>query len=383
MDISPVAIESPAVVRTPAVTVNTPTSVQILRFNRSASVPTSRKYAVVSGVQLEVNVSAELHVEIVAPEIELPVGSGVRATPSININVQTPALQKGLPQNPDCWSLGEVEATAAAPIVIPDPPPKVVPATGHSSLMWEASDLPAIGSTLNEWSEANGGPSWYSKSPYSPSVESSAWPPGKGALFTYWNTEHMWLDIGEPLSHYTVLIDAILISYPTARYGHYLLDAGKEPPALDTNGGKDYWIGFEGLSTRSVMLYRQNWAVGGTNQLEDISYGTHLRPDHDPTLNRHRVFYSVFHGAEGSRLGSFDENNWYTDFGPYDAAANQYLVLGRRQSQISDNFATHMMVSEVRIFKAALSWDQLVAQYKHMASKYDHGLSGSTTSRRK
>ncbi len=226
------------------------------------------------------------------------------------------------------------------------------------------------------WPEHSGGPKWRSAGAYRPNVRKRRFRQrqGKGYVtwdksvyFDYDDINHMWIDLGSALPQpYSVIMMGMIHSYPSATYGHYLLDAGKASPQKDVN--KDWSIPDGNLSYRSAMLFQQSSALIGTHTLNDLTYGKHVRVKHNyrPVP---RMFYGVFDGAH-SHVGSFDPKNSYYASGPTNNHAVRYLVMGRRQEHLSDNLSSHMSIVEIRIFDDALTRNQLRKQYRQLAGKY-------------
>jgi hypothetical protein len=244
--------------------------------------------------------------------------------------------------------------------------------------VWYASDLTAPtdsdGYNLSEWPEHNGGPSWESADGYRPNVrkrrllrhngEYVTW--DKTVYFEHQAVNHMWIDLGETLDQpFTVIMVGIIHTYPTATYGHYLLDAGKSHSHLTTD--RDHNIN-DHTDYRSVMLFQRSSALLATNTSSDLTYGKHVRSKHN---SRHapRMFFGVFNG-DHSRVGAFDVQHRFFGRGKVDGKHPRYLVMGRRTNRLSDNLASHMTIVEVQIHKDSMTKKTLVKHYKQLSGKY-------------
>ena len=257
------------------------------------------------------------------------------------------------------------------------------PATSQANtptFIWLADDLTAPtdadGYNLSTWPEHNGGPSWYSTGAYRPNVRKRRFRSTKKGQYVTWDksvyfehnsVNHMWIDLGSGVGSqpYTVIIVGLIHSYPSATYGHYLLDAGKPTPTLNVK--KDHTIK-DKLAYRSAMLFQQSSGLMGTHTKSDLTYGKHVRVKHN-YRRFPRMFFGVFNGTK-SRLGAFDKRFKFFKSGKVDNKTARYLVMGRRTNKVSDNLSAHMTVVEVQYFNRALSKAELKAQYRHIAGKY-------------
>lgn len=252
---------------------------------------------------------------------------------------------------------------------------------GGADWRWLASDLALPtdrdGYNLSTWPEHNGGPSWKSSGVYRPNVRKRRFPNKKGKGYVVWDksvyfdytkVNHMWINLGDggsgnPL---TIVMLGIIHSYPSARYGHYLMDAGKPSPVRDVN--EDWSIGDGNLGYRNAMLFQRTSALIGSHTLSDLTYGKHVRSGHN-FRTAPRMFFGSFAGSK-SHVGSMDPKNTYFETGPTNNHSPRYLVMGRRQGNISDNLSSHMSMVEIRMFKRNLTKKQLKRQYKQMAARY-------------
>lgn len=306
----------------------------------------------------------------------------MRFVPLSTVEMGITAIVDGHPVGiPKYWLKQEVEMTVDYSLLLVRPPEDDTADT-HSGLntpdyVWYASDLDAPtdadGYNLSSWPEHNGGPSWHSSGAYRPNVRKrrfrtkkghTTWP--KSVYFDNDSVNHMWIDLEETLDQpYTIIIVGIIHSYPSATFGHYILDAGKPSPSLNIN--KDHRIN-DHVSYRSALLFQRSSGLIATNTQSDLTYGKHGRCKHNYRPFP-RMFFGVFNG-DHSRVGAFDKSHRFFGRGKTDGKHPRYLVLGRRNNRISDNLTAHMTVVEIQIHKKAMTKKQLVRQYKSLAGKY-------------
>lgn len=287
------------------------------------------------------------------------------------------------------------------------PPPQVAgtPSAGHAR--WTVDTLPdpgdgfywlgdptgadgTLGSSAatHQWSpdgsSTSGTPSWRSFFPYKPSVTAvDHYLQGggvvhhpKGVNFNPHYVEHMWLDFGsDHRQPFTWVIAGMVSNYPTPNYMHNFLDAGRNPdavrfPRLPAEG--------PGVTRRIAdnLPYR-SW-LGATVSTEYLStrpqphtgqklirarYNGHLRP---------KMFFGIFNGTS-SYVGSYDPGLHYIQRGTVDngsAQHHRYYVLGREQGWIGRDHASQILVFEIRYWHQALTGDDLLGQYKQLASTW-------------
>lgn len=306
----------------------------------------------------------------------------MRFVPRSTVDMGTTAIIDGHPVGiPQYWIKPGSEMSASSTVIISRPPEDDI-ADSHSGFhvadyVWYASDLTAPtdsdGYNLSNWPEHNGGPSWISSGAYRPNVRKRRFRTGKG--YTTWSksvyfdndsVNHMWINLEETLDQpYTIIIVGVIHSYPTATFGHYILDAGKPSPSLNIN--KDHRIN-DHLTYRNALLFQRSSGLIATNTESDLTYGKHGRCKHSYRPFP-RMFFGVFNG-NASRVGAFDKKHRFWGKGKTDGKHPQYLVLGRRNNRISDNLTAHMTVVEIQIHKKAMTKKQLVRQYKSLAGKY-------------
>ena len=313
----------------------------------------------------------------------------VTTRPNMNVQLNMPgaAIRNGVPYVPAHWikpptSLAITNGTSHGR-VIPDPDPVTHPLpSGYTShtYRWTVSDLTAPGTTpysLTDWAPHGGtGPHWTSNSTYAPSVRQHTifgtndqyHTFTQSLLFDPSDVSHMWMDMGSAISQpFTFMFAGIIHSYPTRRYGHYILDAGKATPALDVR--RDHRVA-DGLSYRSLMLFQRSSAILCTRpRVED---GVYAMSKHN-YVPRARVMFGIFNGAN-SYIGYFDHENQVIKKGRVDAKTHRYFVTGRRTNYVSDNLASHMTLFEIRYFNSALGHASLLANYRQLASvwKFSH-----------
>ena len=315
----------------------------------------------------------------------------VRQLTGNEITMSTPAVINGRPYSSP-WR-GIYTSTGTGTVgsghieAIPDPDPVIVTnhpphqGAGAADYTWTVNDLTTptgSGYPLSSWPAHGGGPSWYSSGDYRPIVKAHiTYGTGnryhtntKALHFDQRFVQHMWIDLGSSIPQpFTIMIAGIINYYPSRTYGHYLLDAGKPTPAKDTSGGADYKIN-DGLSTRTLMLFQLHTGLICTRKrVED---GVFARVVHD-YIPRPRVFYGLFNGSN-SHVGHLDQRVKKSAKGRVDNNPMRYLVMGRRQDNVSDNLASHMTVFEVRIWKKALSNKEILADYAQLAATWKFNL---------
>jgi hypothetical protein len=171
---------------------------------------------------------------------------------------------------------------------------------------------------------------------------------------------------------FTVVIVGIINSYPTAKYGHYLLDSGTEPAIFDANmTGKDFYPN-EGTNPRNVLLFQKTRARIAVNQQPNADLKTcdkNIKSKHTEKA-RPRFFYGVFNG-NSSRVGTMDTKYKFDQTGALsNYGGSTKFSIGRRVNRISDNRASHMGLWDVTFFHRALSIEELTNYYQEMANTY-------------
>lgn len=319
----------------------------------------------------------------------------IRTMLSVKLTFPDPAIINGKPYVPDYWSHLEGSYTATANNtgtipVVPDPEPEAFDPgddkAGQSRYIWRASDL-AIKSKLTKWPVHSGsGPSWASARGYEPSVKSRLTfgskgqyhTQDKGVLFDYHNVEHMWLRLPTAKSDdFTWMICGIILSYPSARYGHYVLDHGfntKKVSPLPRTEGTSKKLGDGGY--RAAMLYQRNSALMGSHTGEDLAgNGKHVRIENN-YLPKPRVMYSIWNNGEANNkgtIGTIGRGYHKQKTGTIDSETMRDFVIGRRFNKISTDLASHMVIFEIRYFPRALGRTEIRKQANNLASLYKFG----------
>lgn len=315
----------------------------------------------------------------------------MRALPSVGVTVQSPVTLAGKPYLAPIWVKSDSTMTmnvgSGHIVVVPDPDPIHDPPTptthpssgGTATYRWLASDLPYTGDYFNTWPSHGAGPDWHSTFPYRPKVRlhqhygsgSNAYTYGKLVFFNPTYVEHMWLDMGRNMPQpYTWVFCGIPLNYEGSHDGHYLLDAGRAR-ATDTiaNVRKDRVIN-EGIITRSMMLLKRDSEIITTNH--SLSEGVYVKTPH-AWAPRPRVFAGVFNGAN-SYVGALDNHAQHITKGRVTNRTARYFVMGRALNRLSDNYASHMALMEVRLYTKALSPTEITNIYKQMAATYKFNL---------
>ena len=197
-----------------------------------------------------------------------------RAQLAVAITTPQPAILNGQPVLPTTWAIVPSAATeAGTAYLVTKPVPPIVnigtrpPSTGGAGLRafrWASEDL-AGDARIATWPEHSGGPPFSSHGRYRPVLESRSLLTSAGsylvydkvAVFNYQDVQHMYADLGDNFGNpFTWVMAAIILSYPSARYGHYLIDQGSTPTNRDlaTYG---FNAGLGQTSHRSAMLFQR------------------------------------------------------------------------------------------------------------------------------
>lgn len=290
----------------------------------------------------------------------------------------------GAPHTPQYWSISTLDTTMSASLVdIIDPTVQAIPGA-FSVWRWKVEDLADPGSnpySLSTWPETNGvGPSWQSKSFYRPlvkqttkfNIKTNSSRTQRAVTFLPASVDHMWMEYPAGLSQpFTVIACGVIHSYPTAKFGHYILDTARETPIFDANKtGRDFFFN-EGATPRNVMLYMKRSALLAVNNhpYTDLKNSAHVRVTHD-YKSRPRMWYGLFNG-DNSFIGSRDTQNTYHKTGRIlDLSPHRYFGLGRRVDRVSDNRASHMSIWEIMIIGGALTRSEVNEVYEELSNYY-------------
>jgi hypothetical protein len=316
----------------------------------------------------------------------------IRTYMNIEVDFEQPAIIEGKPYSPKYWAIYSSTSSAnpSGLHIIPEPDPPVyhvTPKPGNDnaadSWVWKASDL-AIQSTLETWPEHGGdGPSWHSKNGYQPEVRNHVvfgthgkyHTHDKTVYFDYRDCAHMWIDLGKNFSKdFTWVFCGIILSYPTARYGHYILDHGYNTPRvhpLPQSEATAHILG-DG-SYRAAMLYQRTSSLQGSHTNGDLAAsGRHIRIQN----NYHpspRMMYSIWNnGASDNKgkIGTMGRRYKKSKSGTIDHHTMRKFVMGRRFNKVSTALASHMVMFEIRFFPKALNKYELEHTYRNLASNY-------------
>jgi len=308
----------------------------------------------------------------------------IRTYLKIGIEADEPFIIAGKPESPEYSARYPFTGTASSVTVVakPSPPPVTRPAR-ESSYTWLASDLGST-TSLESWPEHGGqGPSWKSGNGYQPRVQTrlTFGPKGKYhtendvVVFDYKNVEHMWINIGRNLSQdFTWIFAGIILSYPSAKYGHYVMDHGTKTrriKPLPTTERTAKILGESGY--RAAMLYQPSYATMGSHTGNDlVANGKHVRiPNNYRPVPR--MMYSMWNaGTSGNkgRIGTRGVGFAESASGKINPQTFREFVIGRRFNKISTDLASHMALFEIRFFDHELKASELKAQYRNLASRY-------------
>ena len=321
----------------------------------------------------------------------LPAGleiNAIRSYLSVHIDAENPAIINGRPYSPLYWGQYGFSGTAnnsGTITVVPKPPPPTprIVRPGKATYTWEVGDLSTT-SSLSKWPEhGNDGPAWYSGNGFNPSVvnrvtfgsHGKETTETKSVLFDYKNIEHMWIDMGINLNDsFTWMFAGLILSYPTARYGHYILDHGSKSARLrrkpTTESGAKI-LGDSGY--RAAMLYQRHSAVMGSHTGNDlVANGKHVRITNNYSLQP-RVFYSIWNGGASNnkgRLGTIGHKYYKHASATIDTKTFRNFVIGRRFNKLSTALASHMVLFEIRFFEYELNKTEIFDNYRNLASRY-------------
>jgi hypothetical protein len=318
----------------------------------------------------------------------------IRTLTSVKLTFPDPAIINGKPYSPDYWSHLEGIYSATAnnsgtitvvedPVIPPFDPGSDRP--GQQAYVWKASDL-SVTNKLSKWPAHSGGPAWNSSRGYEPSVKSRVTfgsngkyhTQSKGVLFDYHDVEHMWLRLPQAKSDdFTWMICGIILSYPTARYGHYVLDHGyntkgfKTLPKTEATAKNLNESGY-----RAAMLYQRHSALMGSHTGSDLAAnGKHVRIENN-YLTKPRVMYSIWNnGASNNKgtIGTIGRRYHKSKTGTIDNKTMRDFVIGRRFDKVSQALASHMVIFEIRYFPRALGRTEIRRNANNLASIYKFG----------
>lgn len=350
-----------------------------------------------------------------APESQLY--TNVRTVPGVSLELTTPAIANGKPYTPKYWFKNEMEYELRQEpghlYAVPDTDPKwnsstsswIYPPTngGVGDMRWTVRSMPDVAdfadetypvgirtsldgsnvmdSAVGQWaadSSTPSAPSWQSCYPYKPQMinyvhrnQDGSEITQQGLQFNMHYVQHMWMDIGNSPMPFTWLIAGIILDFPHSHYRHYMLDSGKDPrtylptPTEDTVAQTKVIPNSEGLAYRTMLGADPYYF---TIQNRNNSF-VRTRYQIAPTP---RVFFGVFDGnnsmvgnVSGSHGNIFTKAKLAVETNPH-----RYMVLGRKQGVIGIEYASHMVVFEVRYWSEALTRPVLEAQFNQLRSTW-------------
>lgn len=346
-----------------------------------------------------------------------------RVVPGISVTLPTPAIVNGRPVLPANWAqvTSSVTATEGPAHIhaIADPDPKWNPATsgwyypppssGAGDARWTVYDLPdpagfnagyywlgdpssadgtaGIPAACRQWAP-NGStphaPSWRSIYPYKPSVREHVYYGAggnqvtitRGVRFNLHFVEHMWMDIGASFPQpFTWVIVGIIMDMPTPGYTHTILDSGRDPRAVGYPYINEYNVPYDSrindnLNYRSMLAVDRNNMFMGTELVP--SAGHRITVPFNSTA-KPRMFFGVFNGAN-SYVGNYAPDSGRLimkgKLANESYFQHRFFTLGRQNSYIGINHASHLVVFEMRLWHHALSGAQLEEQYGQLSSTW-------------
>lgn len=372
-----------------------------------------------SAIGFGVSLRASSHVD---PPAFIDPTSRLRLTPGIYVEMPTPIISNGKPVLPRWVAQFGADVTLIEGSddihAIPDPNPQWDPATsgwftqpppsGVGDYRWVVDDLPdpsgfpdqfywlgtpsssdgtsGIAAGCQQWNpngSTPGAPAWYSVYPYKPSVRSHVhYGAGgniltvtKGVRFNLQFIEHMWTDFGGDLEPpFTWVVVAIVMDFPNNGYEHTILDVGRAPvdggaPVLNENQLNNEYLLFENLESgaRPAMFasLNQQRVVADYLKTQQIVSTFNF-------ASRPKMFFGVYDGAN-SLAGSYSTAGKYLVRGTLPSGAGsqeRYKLLGRQSGILSRNWASHLVVFEIRRWNSALGEQQLAQQYGQLSSTW-------------
>jgi len=309
-----------------------------------------------------------------------------RAISQINVTVPAIAIINGKPVVPHWWAKStssmtaiygpsHIHVTADAAL---DPDVTPVHGSPAHTYRWGANDLPYTGDYFETWPSHGAGPDFHSLFPYRPKVRkhihygagSNDYTYSKVVFFNNTYVEHMWLDLGATVKQpYTWIFAGFVLTYPNGQFGHFLLDSGKALPGSSIPYVRADHVINDGQTSRALILAKRDSIIATTRQSLKSGY---MKCNHS-WAPRPKVYAAVFNGAN-SYVAEMDTHKQNLSKGRVDVHPIRHVIMGRAQNHISDNYASHMGLFEVRYFNKALTPDQIRAQYRQLAATYRFNL---------
>lgn len=250
-----------------------------------------------------------------------------------------------------------------------------------------ADGTSGIAAACRQWApdaSTPGAPSWRSIYPYKPSVRAhvnfgaggNILTVTKGVRFNPVFIEHMWMDWGtDVLDGFTWVIVGIVMDFPNAGYEHTLLDVGGSPASFGAPGLTENDLGPEhGLSDLGINApYRVQMSlnVNQQKQQSDLA-GTAQILSPFNYVTRPKMWFGGW-GNASSFSGSYSTAGKYLQKASLPPTLQRNVVLGRRGGILSRQWASHLVVFEMRAWKHLLSASDLNEQYAQLSSTWQFG----------
>jgi hypothetical protein len=378
--------------------------------------------ATVADSPIQMSVRCEGTLELLPPPLVIDDVEALqhRVVPGVTVSLPVPAIVTGRPTMPMYWAQMQSSTTAHEGPghihAIPDPDPVWNPATsgwyypppssGAGDARWTVNDLPdpsaynqgyywlgepssqdgtiGINPAARQWAP-NGStpsaPSWRSIYPYKPSVRQHVYygPGGnmvtidKGVRFNLHFIEHMWMDWGRAMPQpFTWVMVGIIMDYPTPGYSHTLLDSGRDPRAVGYPALNEYNVPYDSvirdnLNYRNLLATdpRVMWQASELNPTAGHRVGTPFN-----SVAKPRMFFGIFNG-DSSWVGNYSpDGNHITKGRLATGKEHRFYTMGRQYGHIGINYASHLVVFEMRFWHHALTEANLAEQYGQLASTW-------------
>lgn len=309
-------------------------------------------------------------VNVSVPKWTNDTGTYIRAQRNVSIEYQEPALINGIPENPELWAKITPVISGHAENPEEDPGPVPTP-DGITYSIYPASRLPSIGSLVSSWPSDSIGNPILSSGVYRPEVVETIYPYGKGLLLRGDLFKHLWLDLGQHYTKISVIVDCIVVGYPSTGYLH-IFDSGMPTPTIsELNYNNTYDIPSDNINERVSLRATKYSLVGSIDPSSNYpSYSTF----HNETCNIPRMYFMTV-SMDSVKIGYIDPFKSNVDWGGGNASvSNRYLLFGRSKGKLGPGNVTNIIALEYRVFYDYLGLNDINEQYRHLSTKYKHSL---------
>jgi len=201
--------------------------------------------------------------------------------------------------------------------------------------------------------------------------------------FTRHSVEHMWADMGTILTPpFTFMIVCVLTRFGSAGDAIHIIDSGQDPTSAITAATRARWYnhglpgrtnlpGENALTYRTALMARRSHILG----FNDPTMGTKVARVPFAASRRPKVIYGIYNGnnSEFGVFGSSVRNPTLHKSRQVKLSghgAQRFLVLGRANGCIDRDFASGMVVFEIRVWDTALTSDQIIEHYAQLSSTW-------------